>query len=88
MPAGEKSKDTGTAAEAGPSPSSQDGPWSPRHALAFLGGHYHRIARRRGKTKAQVAVDRSILVIVCHLLSDPAARYTDLSYGLRLFSDD
>jgi hypothetical protein len=37
--------------------------------------------RRRGKTKAQVAVDRSILVIICHLLSDPAARYADLSYG-------
>jgi transposase len=47
----------------------------------FLGERYHRIARRRGKTKAQVAVARSILVIIWHLLSDPAARYTDLGYG-------
>ena len=44
----------------------------------FLGERYHRIARRRGKGKAQVAVARSILVIIWHLLSDPAARFTDL----------
>jgi len=31
--------------------------------------------------KAQVAVARSILVIIWHLLADPAARYTDLGYG-------
>jgi transposase len=31
----------------------------------FLGERYHRIARRRGKAKAQVAVARSILVIIC-----------------------
>ena len=37
-----------------------------------------RIARRRGKAKAQVAVARSILVIIWHLLADPAARYPDL----------
>ncbi|HXZ77147.1 MAG TPA: transposase [Streptosporangiaceae bacterium] len=30
----------------------------------FLGERYHRIARRRGKAKAQVAVARSILVII------------------------
>ena len=47
----------------------------------FLGERYHRIARRRGKTKAQVAVARSILVIVWHLLADPAARFTDLGPG-------
>jgi transposase len=47
----------------------------------FLGERYHRIARRRGKAKAQVAVARSILVITWHLLADPAARYTDLGYG-------
>jgi transposase len=47
----------------------------------FLGERYHRIARRRGKTKAQVAVARSILVIIWHLLADPAARYTDLGPG-------
>jgi transposase len=44
----------------------------------FLGERYRRIARRRGKQKAIVAVGRSILVIVWHLLSDPAARYQDL----------
>jgi transposase len=44
----------------------------------FLGERYHRIARRRGTAKAQVAVARSILVIIWHLLKDPAARFTDL----------
>ena len=47
----------------------------------FPGERYHRIARRRGKTKAQVAVARSILVIIWHLLKDPAARFTDLGPG-------
>jgi transposase len=44
----------------------------------FLGERYRRIARRRGKKKAAVAVGRSILVIVWHLLSDPQARFQDL----------
>ena len=44
----------------------------------FLGERYRRIARRRGKAIAQVAVARSIMIIVWHLLSDPAARYRDL----------
>jgi transposase len=44
----------------------------------FLGERYHRIARRRGKAKAQVAVARSILVIIWHLLKDPEARFADL----------
>jgi transposase len=47
----------------------------------FLGERYHRIARRRGKAKAQVAIARSILVIVWHLLADRTARYTDLGHG-------
>ncbi|MBV9093120.1 MAG: IS110 family transposase [Streptosporangiaceae bacterium] len=47
----------------------------------FLGERYHRIARRRGTAKAQAAVARSILVIIWHLLADPAARYTDLGPG-------
>jgi len=47
----------------------------------FLGERHRRIARRRGAAKAQVAVARSILVIIWHLLSDPAARYTDLGPG-------
>ena len=36
-----------------------------------LGERYRRIARRRGKNKANVAVGRSLLVIFWHLLSDP-----------------
>jgi transposase len=44
----------------------------------FLGERYRRIVKRRGKLKALVAVARSILVIVWHLLADPAARYRDL----------
>lgn len=44
----------------------------------FLGERYRRIARRRGKNKAIVAVGRSILVIIWHLLSDPQAQFTDL----------
>jgi transposase len=47
----------------------------------FLSERYHRIARRRGKAKAQVAVARSILIIIWHLLADPAARFTDLGPG-------
>jgi len=34
------------------------------HTATFLGERYGRIARRRGKAKAQVAVARSILVII------------------------
>jgi len=47
----------------------------------FLGERYSRIVRRRGKAKAQVAVARSILVIIWHLLKNPEARFTDLGYG-------
>ena len=45
---------------------------------SFLGARYRRIARRRGKQKAMVAVGNSVLVMVYHLLSDPEARFTDL----------
>jgi len=44
----------------------------------FLGERYRRLARRRGKQKAIVAVGRSILVIVWHLLSDPPVDFVDL----------
>ena len=47
----------------------------------FLGERYRRLVKRRGKRKALVAVARSILVIVWHLLADPAARYHDLGAG-------
>ena len=48
------------------------------HAAAPLGERYRRIARRRGKNRAIVAVGRSILVIIWHLLQDPDARFHDL----------
>lgn len=44
----------------------------------FLGERYGRIARRRGKAIAQVAVARSILVIIWHLLAGRGARFEDL----------
>jgi voltage-gated potassium channel Kch len=47
----------------------------------FLGERHRRLARRRGKRKALVATARAILVIIFHLLSDPAARYADLGPG-------
>jgi transposase len=47
----------------------------------FLGERYRRIVKRRGKLKALVAVARTILVIIWHLLADPAARYHDLGAG-------
>ena len=47
----------------------------------FLGERYRRIVKRRGKLKALVAVARTILVIIWHLLSSPAARYRDLGAG-------
>ena len=47
----------------------------------FLGERFRRIARRRGSKKAIVAVGRSLLVIIWHLLSEPTARYADLGPG-------
>jgi transposase len=44
----------------------------------FLGERYRRLARRRGKNRAIVAVGNSVLTIVWHLLTDPEARYHDL----------
>ena len=44
----------------------------------FLGERYRRIVKRRGKGKALVAVARSILVIIWHLLADPTTSYHDL----------
>jgi transposase len=47
----------------------------------FLGERYRRIARRRGTKKAMVAVGRSILIIIWHLLADPTARFHELGPG-------
>jgi transposase len=47
----------------------------------FLGERYRRIVRRRGKLKALVAIARTILIIIWHLLASPAARFRDLGAG-------
>jgi transposase len=44
----------------------------------FLGQRHRRLTKRMPKPKALVAIARSILTIIWHLLADPAARYTDL----------
>lgn len=44
----------------------------------FLSERYRRLVKRRGKGKALVAVARSILVIIWHLLADPTIRFHDL----------
>jgi transposase len=44
----------------------------------FLGERYRRLARRRGKKRAIVAVGNSVLTIIWHLLADPEAQYHDL----------
>jgi transposase len=44
----------------------------------FLGERYRRLVKHRGKLKALVAVARSVLVVVWHLLADPTARFHDL----------
>jgi transposase len=45
---------------------------------SFLGARYRRLVKRKGHGKALVAVARSILVIIWHLINDPTARYRDL----------
>ena len=44
----------------------------------FLGERYRRVVKRRGKGKALVAVARSTLTIVWHLLADPSTTFRDL----------
>jgi transposase len=44
----------------------------------FLGARYKRLVVHRGKKRALVAVARSILIIIWHLLNDPTSRYNDL----------
>ena len=43
----------------------------------FLGARYRRLVKRRGHNRALVAVARSILVIVRHLIHDPDTDYQD-----------
>ena len=51
--------------------------WAASRTKSYLGAQYHRIARRRGKKRAAVAVAHSILVIAYHLLKD-GTTYQDL----------
>ncbi|WP_405814736.1 IS110 family transposase [Streptomyces sp. NBC_01390] len=44
----------------------------------FLGARYRRLVKHRGHKKAIIAVARSMLVIVWHLINDPTARFEDL----------
>ncbi len=44
----------------------------------FYGARYRRIRANRGPQKAIVAVSRSILTTIWHLIDDPDARYHDL----------
>lgn len=44
----------------------------------FLGERYRRLVKRMPKAKALAAIERSILVIIFHLLADPSATFTDL----------
>jgi transposase len=44
----------------------------------FLGERYRRLVKRMGKVKAMVAVARSVLIIIWHLLNDPTSRFHDL----------
>jgi transposase len=53
----------------------------------FLGERYRRLVKRRGKLKALVAVARTILVIIWHLLTNRTARFCELGasyYASRL----
>jgi transposase len=54
----------------------------------FLGERYRRLARRRGRKKALVAVGRSILVIIWHLLADPDAHFIDLGPDFHVRRND
>jgi transposase len=54
----------------------------------FLGERYRRIARRRGAKRAIVAVGRSVLTIIWHLLTDPASGFRDLGADFYLSRTD
>jgi transposase len=51
---------------------------SAARTATFLGARYRRIVKRRGHPKALVAVARSILVAIGHLMTNPHTRYRDL----------
>jgi transposase len=57
-------------------------PSQPGRTSTFGGERYRRIANRRGKQRALVAVGNSVLTIIWHLLADPHARSCDLGPDL------
>jgi hypothetical protein len=56
--------------------------WAASHTRTYLGAQAHRLARRRGKKKAAVAVGHSILVIAYHILKE-GTTYRDLGQDPR-----
>ena len=51
----------------------------------YLASQYHRLAARRGKKKAAIAVGHSILIVAYHILKQPTIPYQDL--GARYFDE-
>jgi len=53
--------------------------WAASHAKdSYLAAQYRRVAARRGKKRAQMAVGHSILVIIYHLVKHKDVQYHDL----------
>jgi hypothetical protein len=74
------------ARKAGPGPAKAiptSRPRSPGAAKTdtFLGQRYRQLVKRMPKAKALVALHRSILIIIFHLLADPTTEFTDLETG-------
>jgi hypothetical protein len=44
----------------------------------FLGGRYRRLIKPMPKPKALATIERSILVIIFHMLADPTVEFTEL----------
>ena len=44
--------------------------WSMTRTKTYLAAHYHRIARRKGKLRAVMAVAHSVLMIIYHMLKE------------------
>lgn len=53
--------------------------WAASRTRTYLAAQYHRLARRRGKKRAAVAVAHSILVIAYHILKDETT-YRELGH--------
>jgi hypothetical protein len=47
----------------------------------YFRAQYARLAARRGRNRAALAVGHSLLVVLYHLLKDPSSQYQDLGVG-------